>query len=165
MRTILPYILVTAVVFSLGFVSGSVLESLNTGADSLRPNEPVRQSTLTDSLTARLHAAWNAEDMDALLSQLQPTAFFKSPYQLRYGRDNMRETVLVTNPPVFKVFESKELHSYVSEHLAWSIGSIKSHVLDDNGADTGEIGEADYLYAFTPDSSGAWRVQMMVFHE
>ena len=165
MQRTLHYAALTTAVFALGFASAHVIDDSNDTSTHLPRIEPVVESTLTDSLTARLHAAWNNEDMPALMAMLQPTAFFKSPYQLRYGRDDMQGTVLVTNPPVFKVFESKERYSYVSENLAWSIGSIKSHVHDVEGNDTGEIGEADYIYVFTPDSIGAWRVQMMVYHE
>jgi hypothetical protein len=162
MRNLTLYSVGAIIVFLAGFASAQITHTSING--SWLPTSEPTASTLTDSLTARLHAAWNAEDMDALRSQLQPSAFFKSPYQLRYGRENMEKTVLITNPPVFKVFEQIEHHSHVSKNLAWSIGHIRSHI-HENGSDTGEIGEADYLYVFTPDEHGSWRVQMMIYHE
>lgn len=136
----------------------------DSGAARLEAAAPAN-STLTDSLVHEFHRAWNANDLTGMLAQLQPTAFFLSPYQLRYGRDTMARTVLITNPETFRNATSQENHSFVSEHVAWSIGHATSAIFDDEGHDTGEKLEADYLYVFTPDPDGTWKAQMLVYHE
>lgn len=113
--------------------------------------------TLTDSLVADFHVAWNAEDLDEMKARLQPSAFFWSPHQLRYGRSEMLNTVLLVNPPRFKVFESTEWHSHVSEHVAWSIGKLRTRKDRDAGA--------EYLYLFTPDRERTWKLQILLYQE
>ncbi len=96
------------------------------------------QNSLTDLLVKKFFQAWNAENINEMISQLQPDAFFKSPYQLRYGRDKMAATVLKTNPPAYKVANTKELHSKVEDDIAWSIGEFTADVYDDYGNKTSE---------------------------
>ena len=71
------------------------------------------QSSLTDLLTKQFHQAWNKENINEMVSQLQHDAFFKSTNQLRYERDKMAATILKTKPPKYKVVSTKELHSKV----------------------------------------------------
>jgi ketosteroid isomerase-like protein len=123
------------------------------------------QSSLTDMLTKQFHQAWNKENINEMVSLLQPNAFFQSPYQLRYGRDKMAATVLKTNPPVYKVVSTKELHSYVEDHLAWSIGEFTSDIYDDYGNKTSEQLKGTYTYVFTKKNNQDWKIQMLVYHE
>jgi len=124
-----------------------------------------QEQTLTDSLVKDFHDAWNAEDVAGMVKRLRPSVFLRSPFQLRYGRDEMAETVLRTNPPVFKNVTSTETHSSVSGNLAWSIASLESDVYDGMGTRTGEHFDADYLFVFTRGQDGVWKVQMLVYHE
>jgi hypothetical protein len=75
--------------------------------------------------------AWNAEDMGRMESLLDPEAFFKSPYQLRYTRDTMLATALSINPPVYKVIKINETHSEMRDDLEWSIVDMVCEVYDD----------------------------------
>jgi len=123
------------------------------------------QGTLTDSLTKKFNFAWNAEDIPAMFSMLQPTAFFKSPYQLRYGRDTMAATVLTTNPPAFKFIETIELYSHAENYLAWSIGEFTCEIYDDEGNKTDALLYGTYTYVFTRKEDEDWKLQMMIAHE
>jgi len=123
------------------------------------------QNSLTDLLTQKFTQAWNSENINEMVSQLQPDAFFKSPYQLRYGRDKMAATVLKTNPPAYKVSSRKELHSKVEDDIAWSIGEFTADVYDNYGNKTSEQIKGTYTYVFTKKNKGDWKLQMMIFHE
>jgi ketosteroid isomerase-like protein len=123
------------------------------------------QSSLTDLLTKQFHQAWNAENINEMVSQLQPDAFFKSPYQLQYGREKMAATVLKTNPPAYKVVNTKEIHSKVEDDIAWSIGEFTADIYDDYGNKTSEQLKGTYTYVFTKKNKGDWKVQMLIYHE
>jgi ketosteroid isomerase-like protein len=123
------------------------------------------QSSLTDLLTQQFTQAWNKGNVNEMVSLLQPDAFFKSPYQLQYGREKMAATVLKTNPPVYKVVYTKELHSKVNDDIAWSIGEFKCDVYDDYGNKTSDKMEGTYTYVFTRRDKGDWKIQMMIYHE
>ena len=123
------------------------------------------QSSLTNLLTQQFFQAWNSENVNKMISLLQPDAFFKSPYQLRYGRDKMAATVLKTNPPAHKVVNSKELHSKVEDDIAWSIGEFTADVYDDYGNKTSEQINGTYTYVFTKKNKEDWKIQMIIYHE
>ena len=123
------------------------------------------QNSLTDLLTKQFHQAWNSENINEIVSQLQHDAFFKSPHQLRYGRDKMAATVLKTNPPVYKVVRTKEMHSKVEDNIAWSIGEFTCDIYDDYGYKTNEQLKGTYTYVFTKKNKGDWKVQMLIYHE
>lgn len=123
------------------------------------------QNSLTDLLVKKFFQAWNAENTNEMISQLQPDAFFKSPYQLRYGRDKMAATVLKTNPPAHKVVNTKELHSKVDDDIAWSIGEFTADVYDDYGNKTSEQIKGTYTYVFTKKNKSDWKIQMIIYHE
>jgi ketosteroid isomerase-like protein len=108
-----------------------------------------RKTTLTDSLTKQFNTAWNANDLQAMISMLQPDAFFESPYQLRYSRDTMAATVLRTNPPAFKDVKTTELYSKVDDNIAWSLGKMTANIYDDKGKKTDKILNASYTFVFT----------------
>jgi len=123
------------------------------------------QSSLTDLLTKQFHQAWNAENINEMISLLQHDAFFKSNQQLRYGRDKMAATVLKTNPPKYKVVSTKEIHSKVEDDIAWSIGEFTSDIYDEYGNKTKEQLKGTYTYVFTKKNKGDWKVQMLIYHE
>ena len=123
------------------------------------------QNSLTDLLTQQFHQAWNAENVNKMISLLQPDAFFKSPHQLQYGREKMAATVLKRNPPVYKFVHTKELHSKVEDDIAWSIAEFTCDVYDDYGNKTDKKLEGTYTYVFTRKKKGDWKIQMMIFHE
>ncbi|MDH3267484.1 MAG: nuclear transport factor 2 family protein [Ignavibacteria bacterium] len=123
------------------------------------------QSSLTDLLTKQFHQAWNKENINEMVSQLQHDAFFKSPHQLRYGRDKMAATVLKTNPSKYKVVSTKEIHSKVEDDIAWSIGEFTSDIYDKYGNKTKEQLKGTYTYVFTKKNKGDWKVQMLIYHE
>ena len=123
------------------------------------------QSSLTDILSKQFNQAWNKENVNDMVSLLQPDAFFKSPYQLQYGRDKMAATVLKKNPPVYKIVHTKELHSKVEDDIAWSIAEFTCDVYDDYGNKTNEKLEGTYTYVFTKKNKGDWKLQMMIFHD
>jgi hypothetical protein len=123
------------------------------------------ETTPTDSLVKQFIKAWNAEDIPQMISLLDPDAFFKSPFQLRYGRDTMAATVLITNPPAFKVTKQTETHSHIDENIAWSIGNMVSDVYDENGNLEDEPWHNDYVFVFTKKDNEDWKLQMMIFHE
>lgn len=148
-------------------------------------------TSLTDSLVHVFHESWNSNDLEGMLSMLQPDAFFKSPHQLRYSRDTMAVTVLKKNPPVIKDCISRERYSEVQQFLAWSIGDLYCNIYfsengqiqrertsiadgfmmrkmyDEEGNFMGtqkQKGTA-YLYLFTRKDGEDWKVQMLVYHE
>jgi ketosteroid isomerase-like protein len=123
------------------------------------------QNSLTDLLVKKFFQSWNAENINEMISQLQPDAFFKSPYQFRYGRDKMAATVLKTNPPAYKVVNTKELHSKVADDVAWSIGEFTADVYDDYGNKTREQIKGTYTFVFIKKNNEDWKIQMMIFHE
>ena len=123
------------------------------------------QNSLTDILTKQFHQAWNKENVNEMISLLQPDAFLKSPYQLQYGREKMAATVLKTNPPVYKVINTNELHSKVNEDIAWSIGEFTCDIYDDYGNKTSEQLKGSYTYVFTKKNKWDWKVQMLIYHE
>ena len=123
------------------------------------------QGSLTDLLTKQFHQAWNKENINEMVSQLQHDAFFKSTNQLRYGRDKMAATILKTNPPKYKVVSTKELHSKVEDDIAWSIGEFISDIYDEYGNKTKEQLKGTYTYVFTKKNKGDWKVQMLIYHD
>jgi len=123
------------------------------------------QNSLTDILSKQFNQAWNKENVNDMISLLQPDAFFKSPYQLQYGRDKMAATVLKKNPPIYKIVHTKELHSKVEDDIAWSIAEFTCDVYDDYGNKTREKLEGTYTYVFTKKNKSDWKLQMMIFHE
>lgn len=124
-----------------------------------------QNETLTDSLVKQFTKAWNAEDTTKMISLLDENAFFKSPFQLHYGRDTMARTVLTTNPPAFKVKQQTELYSFVNNDLAWSIGNMVSDVYNEEGKLEKEPWHNDYIYVFTKKKNDEWKLLMMIFHE
>ena len=131
------------------------------------PTESFAQqpSSLTDSLVREFNSLWDRNDVKQMVEHLQDDAFFKSPYQLRYSRDTMAKTVLLTNPPVFRIVRSQELFNHVEARIAWSIGKMTSDILDENGSKTGKTLDSDYVYVFTKRKDDKWKVQMLIFHE
>lgn len=123
------------------------------------------QSSLTDLLTKQFHQAWNKENINEMVSQLQHDAFFKSTNQLRYGKDKMAATILKTNPPKYKIVSTKELHSKVEDDIAWSIGEFISDLYDEYGNKTKEQLKGTYTYVFTKKNKGDWKVQMLIYHD
>lgn len=123
------------------------------------------QNSLTGILAEQFNQAWNKENVNEMISLLQHDAFFKSPYQLQYGREKMARTVLKKNPPVYKFIHTKELHSKVDDDIAWSIAEFKCDVYDEYGNKTGEKLEGSYTYVFTRKDKGDWKIQMMIFHD
>lgn len=123
------------------------------------------KATLTDSLVHEFNALWDRDDAKGMVDRLQDDAFFKSPYQLRYSRDTMAKTVLVTNPPAFRNLRTEELFSHVEERVAWSIGKLTGDIFDGAGKPTGKELTSDYVYVFTKRADGAWKVQMLIFHD
>lgn len=157
-KTILLLLIVIPLTFAVGFRTGQG----DPGA--YRNSLQSSPQTTTDSLVVDLHSAWNAADVEALVRRLDPDAFFFSPYQLRYGRDEMANTVLQRNPLIFRNVTNNESHSYVGDHLAWSIGSLRSERYVD-GERLGAEDGADYLYVFTRNQEKQWKTQMMIYRE
>lgn len=123
------------------------------------------QNSLTDLLSKQFNQAWNAENINEMKSLLQPDAFFKSPYQLQYGREKMETTVLKKNPQVYKIVHTKELHSKVDDYIAWSIAEFTADIYDDYGNKTNEQLTGTYTYVFTKKNKGDWKLQMMIYHD
>lgn len=150
--------LVKGLVFSFIFFIGLLLSGHSYGQS---------YSSVTDSLVAKFHSAWNNNDLLGMLDQIQPDAFFKSPYQLRYGREEMAKTVLVRNPPVIKDCYTEEWHSKIEENMAWSIGRLYCNTYNAKGeiVATGEDKSTEYTYVFTKDAQGDWKLQILFYHE
>jgi hypothetical protein len=123
-----------------------------------------KSTVSTDSLVDQFIEAWNSENIEQMAALLDPNAFFKSPFQLRYTRDTMVATVLVTNPPVFKVVKQTETHSFVEENMAWSIGHMVSDVYDQDGNKEEEQWPNDYVFLFIKKEE-QWKLIMLIFHE
>jgi len=123
------------------------------------------QNSLTELLAKQFNQAWNKENVNEMISLLQHDAFFKSPYQLQYGREKMGRTILKKNPPVYKFIDTKELHSKVNDDIAWSIAEFTCDIYDEYGNKTGEKLEGSYTYVFTRKNKGDWKIQMMIFHD
>ena len=100
-----------------------------------------------------------------MISLKDADAFFKSPFKLRYGRDDKVETVLNTNPPVFKVIKQVSTHSYIKGNMTWSIGNMVSDVYHEDGILENEPWYNDYVCVFTKDENENWKLLMMLFHE
>lgn len=124
-----------------------------------------QKSTLTDSLTKAFNKLWDKNDTAAIYKMLQPDAFFKSPFQLRYGRDTMRATVLRTNPTRFKNSRSTEQFSHVEENMCYSVGTLTFSEYTKDGNYSGKDTKADYVMVFTRQNNGPWKVQMLIYHE
>ena len=123
------------------------------------------QNSLTDLLVKQFHQVWNQENVNEMVSLLQANAFYQSPQQLQYGRDKMKATVLKTNPHIYKVSSTKELHSYVEDSLAWSIGEYAFDVYDDSGNKTNKQLKGTYTYVFTKRNNEDWKVQMLIYYD
>jgi ketosteroid isomerase-like protein len=123
------------------------------------------QNSLTDLLSKQFNQAWNAENINEMKSLLQPDAFFKSPYQLQYGREKMETTVLKKNSQVYKIVHTKELHSKVDDNIAWSIAEFTADIYDDYGNKINEQLTGTYTYVFTKKNKGDWKLQMMIYHD
>ena len=122
-------------------------------------------STPTKLLVDKFNDAWNRNSLTDMESLLAATAFFKSPFQLRYGRDEMIATVLTRNPVFYREIETEEKHSLVKGTMAWSIGDMTWRVYDDTGNPTEETMHAEYTYIFSKDEAGSWALEAMIFHE
>ncbi|MEJ2583822.1 MAG: hypothetical protein P8Z38_01885 [Robiginitalea sp.] len=123
--------------------------------------------SLTDSLVADFHAAWNANDLHEMLTRLQEDAFFKSPHQLRVGRAELAKTVLKSNPPMIRDCRNLEYYSHVEGDIAWSVGRLFCNSYDESGNLTmkGEEKTTEYTYVFTRNPKGVWKIQMLLYHE
>lgn len=124
-----------------------------------------QQLTFTDSLVREFNALWDRDDLKGMVDKLQDDAFFKSPFQLRYSKDTMAKTILVTNPPAFRNLRTQELFNHVEERTAWSIGKLTGDVFDSMGKKTGKELISDYVYVFTKRADNEWKVQMLIFHD
>jgi len=124
-----------------------------------------QKSTLTDSLAQNFGEAWNENNLNKMISLIQPDAFFKSPYQMNYSRDTMAATVLITNPSIIRNTKTIELYSKVDDNIAWSIGKLSGSIFDEKGNDTGKKLSADYIYVFTKKKNEGWKIQMIIVHE
>jgi|WetSurMetagenome_2_1015567.scaffolds.fasta_scaffold04598_6 hypothetical protein len=123
------------------------------------------QDSLTDLLTKQFHQAWNSGNINTMVSLLQPNAVYKSPQQIRYGRDKIETSVLKTNPKIYKVQSTKELHSQVYDCLALAIGEYTFNIYDEYGYKTSKQLKGTYTYVFTKRSDQDWKLQMMIFDE
>jgi len=123
------------------------------------------QNSLTGLLAEQFNQAWNKENVNEMISLLQHDAFFKSPYQLQYGREKMARTILKENPPIYKFVNTQELHSKVEDDIAWSIAEFTCDVYDEYGNKTSDKLEGSYTYVFTRKDKGDWKIQMMIFHD
>ena len=128
-------------------------------------NSHAQKLTLTDSLTKAFFKLWDSNDTIGIYNLLQPDGFFKSPYQLRYGRDTMKVTVLRTNPTRFKNCRSIEKYSHIDENLCYSVGTLKFSEYNKDGSYSGKEWDADYVLEFTRKSNERWKIQMVIFHE
>jgi hypothetical protein len=128
-------------------------------------NSFAQKFTLTDSLTKAFNKLWDNNDTTTMYNMLQPDAFFKSPFQFRYGRDTMQATVLKTNPSRFKNCRTIEKASHVEENMCYSIGALTFSVYNEDGSYSGKDQQADYIMVFTRKKKGPWKVQMMIYHE
>ena len=124
-----------------------------------------QKRTLTDSLTQVFNTLWDAYDIEEMYKMLQPDAFFKSPFQLRYGRDTMRATVLKWNPLKFKNSRSIEIHSHVEKDMCYSLGTLTFGIYDAKGVYTGKDQASEYIYFFTRNKRKEWKIQAMIFYE
>ena len=124
-----------------------------------------QKTSLTDSLTKVFNKLWDKNDTAAIYRMLQPDAFFKSPFQLRYGRDTMRATVLRTNPTRFKDCRSTERFSHVEENMCYSVGTLTFSEYTKDGNYSGKDTKADYIMVFTRNGDQPWKVQMVIYHE
>jgi len=123
------------------------------------------QGSLTDLLTKQFHQAWNSGNINTMVSLLQPNAVYKSPQQTQYGRDKMEATVLKTDPKIYRVQSTKELHSQVDDCLAWAIGEYTYNIYDEYGSKTNKQVKGTYTYVFTKKFDQDWKLQMMIFDE
>ena len=149
MRKLIGQVTVFGAVYIVGFLHGHLTPMPSTALAAVATGP---STAPTDSLMDAFQQAWNAGDLPAMLAQIHPNAFFKSPFQLRYGRDEMASTVLTTNPKVFRNTTNTETHTFASEHVAWSMGTARGDVFD-AGEPTGDHLDADYLFVFTPDAT------------
>ena len=119
---------------------------------------------LTRSLLRRFNDAWNREDISKMVSLMDSTVFFKSPFQIRYGIDTVAATVLITNPPRFKFSSAIEQYSHVENDLAWSIGIFSLDIYDSGTKTSADPNKGEYIYVFR-NRSGDWKLQMIIFHK
>ncbi len=130
-------------------------------------SEAQEDISFTHKLVMEFHEAWNTNDLEGMVSMLQPDAFFKSPHQLQYGREEMASTVLINNPPVIKDCKTEEWHSHVEPEIAWSIGRLYCNTYNELGeiVKKGTEKTTEYTYVFSRDKNDEWKLQMLLFHE
>lgn len=126
---------------------------------------PAQSVTLTDSLTKQYFKAWNNDDASAIISMLQPNAFFESPYQLRYGRDSIAATVLKSEIHMFYNIKTVENYSYVGNDIAWSLGKATSIMKKDKNNKFAKTSTESYTFVYTRKNSENWKLQMIIWHE
>jgi hypothetical protein len=124
-----------------------------------------QSTTLTDSLTKQYFQAWNNNDTSAIISMLQPNAFFESPYQLRYGRDSIAATVLKSEIYMFYNIKTVENYSYVGDNIAWSLGKATSIMKKDKNKKSAQTSTDSYTFVYTKKSNENWKLQMIIWHE
>ncbi len=122
-------------------------------------------NSVTDSLMDQWDNAWNNEDVPALVSMMQPDAYFASPYQRWFSRDSIRATILSKNLYWFRNSKSIEQFSRVKDDIAWSVGKTTAEYYPDDNSSKAKSWHANYTFVFTKNRNDQWKLQMMIYHE
>lgn len=116
--------------------------------------------TLTLRLTRAFDAAWDRDDQKAMYDMLDPECVFKSPFQMRLGREAIRDNVF-RNTRKFRDSVTTEEISKVDGDTAYSFATLAFNVYDAKGVMT-KRGKAKHLFIFTRRPGEDWKIRFMI---
>src|SRR5947209_15811298 len=89
-------------------------------------------------LTHEYDAAWDRGDIVAMAAMLDPECVFRSPFQVRLGREAIRENVF-KNWKRFRDTHSIETQAKIEDDMAYS---FQESTFSDYGPDGGDVVKA-----------------------
>lgn len=112
-------------------------------------------------LTHAYDQAWDRGDIPAMVEMLDPECVFRSPFQVRLGRDAIRENVF-KNWKRFRDTHSIETQSKIEDDIAYS---FQESTFNDYGPEAGTVVKArrvtKHLYVFSRRPGQDWKIRAM----
>ncbi len=144
----------------MNFRGGIILLLACGAAGGLRGEET---ETVTLRLIRAYDAAWDRDDHQAMYEMFDPECVFKSPFQMRIGRDDIRDHVF-RNTKKFKDTVSVEERSKIDGDLAYSWGSQTFNEYAPDG--TVKMKHlARHLFIFTRRPGQDWKFRFLITTE
>jgi uncharacterized protein (TIGR02246 family) len=120
--------------------------------------------SVTSALTQAYDAAWDRGDVDAMYAMLAPDCIFRSPYQTRIGRDEIRANLYACNVKKFRDTRATEEYSKVEGDMAWCLATVTFNEYDADGVIKAKR-SAKRLIIFTRKPGAEWKMQFIIVHE